>query len=352
MAAHIFTLILLTALVGLSQQQTCNTQPGKDITAPNLRQVNGVPEFQCCGLCSQTSGCRAYAWNDYQGGTCWLKGSTGPITDNGGSNIGVMDGAGDEFRVVAFYYGTWDVGHISFTREAQRFFPSWQAEHGFVYEGTTDWSKLNDNYLANVDVIMFLDDRPQNANHRQVVQRFVERGGGALFFHVSAFTHNSGEWPWYHNTLLGSGNHVRNTWFPTPAVLQVEDRNHPATKNLPATYTAPHCEWYAWANDLRQNPAINILMSVHPSSFPLGTQPGETWYEGYFPIVWTNRNYKVMYVNMGHNHVDYNNGNADLSSTFSSDVQNRFFTDALKWLAGRSTLDSKPENPLLKAFGV
>jgi len=352
MAQFLFQALLVAAFIGLSYQQTCTTTPGKDITAPNLREVNGVPEFQCCGLCSSTSGCRAYAWNDYQGGTCWLKSSTGPIVDNGGANVGVMAGADDEFRVVAFWRGTWDVAHISFAREANRYFPSIQGQHGFTYEETTDWSRINDNYLANVDVIMFFDDRPSDANHKAVVQRFVERGGGYLGFHVSAFTTNSNEWSWYHNTFLGTGNFQRNTWRPTPAVLQVEDRTHPATINLPATFTSQHNEWYAWANDIRQNPNINILMSIHPSSFPLGTEPGETWTSGYYPVVWTNKNYKMIYCNMGHNDIDYSNGNADLSATFGGATQNRFFTDALKWLAGRSTAVSEPENPLLKAFGV
>jgi len=282
-----------------------------------------------------------------------LKASTGPIVDSGGANVGVMDGAGGEFRVVAFWHGTWDVAHISFAREAQRFFPTIQAQHGFTYEQTTDWSRLNDNYLANVDVIMFLDDRVNTASQQQAVQRFIERGGGALMFHVSAFTTNANEWSWYHNTLLGSGSFRHNTWKPTPAVLQV-DRSHPATANLPATFTSQHSEWYAWTNDLRQNPNIQILLSVHESSFPLGTDNGGIWYNGYYPIAWTNKNYKVIYTNMGHNDIDYSNGNADLSATFGGTVQNRFFTDALKWLAGRSTSvgESANENPLFKAFGA
>jgi len=355
MTKLLFQVLLVATFVGFSYQQTCATQQGKDITSPNLREINGVPEFQCCSLCSTTSGCRAYAWNNYQGGTCWLKSSTGPVIDNGGASIGVMAGADTEFRVVAFWRGTWDVAHISFAREANRFLPTIQAQNGFTYEATTDWSRINDNYLANVDVIMFLDDRPTDSNHRAAIQRFVERGGGYMGFHVSAFTTNANEWSWYHNTFLGSGNFVRNTWRPTPAVLQVEDRTHPTTINLPATFRSQHNEWYAWANDLRNNPNINILLSVHQSSFPLGTEPGETWTSGYYPVVWTNRNYKMIYCNMGHNDIDYSNGNADLSATFGGTTQNRFFTDALKWLAGRSTTvmeNSANENPLFKALGA
>jgi len=140
----------------------------------------------------------------------------------------------------------------SFAKEANRYFPTIQTELGFTYEATTDWSKINDAYLADVDVILFLDDHPADSAHKSAVQRFMERGGGFLGFHVAAFTTNAGgEWAWYHNTFLGSGNFLKNTWKPTPATLQTEDRSHPATKNLPETWNSQHNEWYAWSNDLR-----------------------------------------------------------------------------------------------------
>ena len=80
-----------------------------------------------------------------------------------------------------------------------------------------------------------------------------------------------------------------NTWGPTTAVLKVEDRTHPSTTDLPATFTSAVSEWYSWSNDLRQNPDIKILASVDPSSFPSGTDPNQSWYSGYYPILWTNR---------------------------------------------------------------
>lgn len=41
----------------------------------------------------------------------------------------------------------------------------------------------------------------------------------------------------------------------------------------------------------------------------------------------------MIYVNMGHNDIDYEGKtNKTLSSTFDSDDQNRFIIDALMWL--------------------
>lgn len=44
--------------------------------------------------------------------------------------------------------------------------------------------------------------------------------------------------------------------------------------------------------DLRQNPDIDILLSIDSTSFPLGTgpKPHEIWHSGYYPVVWTRDN--------------------------------------------------------------
>jgi len=115
----------------------------------------------------------------------------------------------------------------------------------------------------------------------------------------------------------------------------VEDRKHPATKHLPEKFKSQPNEWYAWKNDLRTNPNIQILISVDSSSFPLGTgpKPHEIWHSGYYPVVWTNTKYRMIYINMGHNDIDYEHRtNRELSFTFTNRTQNRLIIDALKWL--------------------
>ncbi|NUR30031.1 MAG: RICIN domain-containing protein, partial [Catenulispora sp.] len=104
---------------------------------------------------------------------------------------------------------------------------------------------------------------------------------------------------------------------------------------LPATISSAVSEWYSWSNDLRQNPSIDILASMDQSTFPIGTDPNQTWYSGYYPIMWTNRNYKMLYANFGHNAMDYST-NTRLSSTFASAQQNQWLIDGLLWLGGAS----------------
>lgn len=237
------------------------------------------------------------------------------------------------FKVIAFYNGTWDAAHISFVKEANQWFPDIAAQYNFSYEATNNWNNLNAGFLSQYQVVIFLDDLPAGAAQRAAFQQYMQNGGAWMGFHVSAFTTNAGAWSWYHNTFLGTGNFSRNTWGPTSAVLRCEDRTHPSTQRLPATFTSAVSEWYSWSNDLRNNSNIRILASVDPVSLPLGTDPDQTWYSGYYPIIWTNRNYKMLYANFGHNDMNYSN-NTPKSSTFGSEIQNRFIIDGLLWLGG------------------
>jgi len=154
-----------------------------------------------------------------------------------------------------------------------------------------------------------------------------------MAFHVSNFNENPSEWAWYHNTLMGTGAFTRNTWKPTSAVMQTENQDHPAVAGMPNTWRSQPSEWYAWNNDLRNNPKIKILLSIHSSSFPVGTDPNQSWYSGYFPISWVNTDYRFIYYNVGHNDIDYSNGNADLSHTFGDSVQDRYIFQAWRWLS-------------------
>ncbi|MER8070456.1 ThuA domain-containing protein [Streptomyces sp. NPDC094034] len=237
------------------------------------------------------------------------------------------------FKVLAFYNGTWDAAHISFVQEANEWFPRTAAANNFSYESTNNWNRLTSTTPRDYQVVLFLDDLPQTAAQRTGFEQYMRAGGAWLGFHVSAFTTEAQKWPWYHNEFLGSGGFKSNTWGPTTAVLRTENRTHPSTSRLPATFTSAVSEWYSWTNDLRKNPAIDILASVDPVSFPLGTDPNQSWYSGYYPIVWSNMNYRMLYTNFGHNAMDYGSGTT-LSWTFGNEVQNRFVIDGLKWLGG------------------
>lgn len=244
-----------------------------------------------------------------------------------------------KFRAVAFYTAKNDKAHVSFVHESNRWFSGIASRYGFEYDSTNNWDNMNDDFLSGYQVVIFLDTRPDSSYQRDAFRRYMENGGAWMGFHFCAFALTPSaypqNWDWYHNTFIGAGQYSGNTWAPTPAVLRVENRKHPATKHLPETFTASPNEWYKWEKDVRDNPDITILISVDSSSFPLGTgpKPHEIWHSGYYPMVWTNRNYKMLYINMGHNIIDYENKtNKELSFTFDNDTQNKLIIDALHWL--------------------
>ena len=55
----------------------------------------------------------------------------------------------------------------------------------------------------------------------------MDNGGAFFGFHVSAYNDASGGWPWFHNTLLGTGRFQSNTWGPTAVTLKAENRIAP-----------------------------------------------------------------------------------------------------------------------------
>ncbi|MFC9693557.1 ThuA domain-containing protein [Kribbella sp. NPDC056951] len=241
------------------------------------------------------------------------------------------------FNVLAFYDGnTNDAAHNDWVKEANQRFPQFGAQNGFTYTATNDWNRLNNLQASQYQVVMFLDNRPWASSQMTGFQRYMENGGGFFGFHVSNYNDANQGWPWFNNTLLGTGRFKSNTWHPSAVTLKAENRSHPSLVNTGATFRSSVSEWYGWTNDLRQNPNIQVLASIDPSSFPVGDQAGNIWTSGYYPIAWTNKNFKVIYANWGHNAMNYDT-NTRLSSTFDSPAQNQFTMDALKWLGGGGT---------------
>jgi hypothetical protein len=70
----------------------------------------------------------------------------------------------------------------------------------------------------------------------------------------------------------------------------------------------------------------------------------EIWHSGYYPVVWSNKNYKMVYLNMGHNDIDYehkyDNSNKTLSFTLDNKFQERLIINSLLWLGNNKVKHS------------
>ncbi|MES2418746.1 MAG: ThuA domain-containing protein [Bacteroidota bacterium] len=247
-----------------------------------------------------------------------------------------------KFKVIAFFTGKNDQAHVSYVHEANKWFPKIAEQYGFSYDSTANWDNLNSAFLARYQVVLFLDTRPEEPEQRLAFEKYMKNGGAWMGFHFSAFALSPSaypqNWDWYHNEFLGSGQYKSNTWRPTSAMLKIEDKNHPVTKGLPPVFKSQPNEWYRWEMDLRKNANIKILLAIDSASFPLGTgpKPNEIWHSGFYPVVWSNKNYKMIYVNMGHNDMDYEHkygkNTTSLSSSFGNEVQNKMIINSLLWL--------------------
>jgi hypothetical protein len=238
-----------------------------------------------------------------------------------------------------------DRAHAAYQRHANVWFPqTGMDQRWFTFTVTNDWDQLATIQPKKGLIVMFVDISPddvalagpnQSANEAGF-QAYMEKGGAWFGSHYSGYNDTSAgmwSWRWYYDDFIGASYYVMNTWEPVSVTLDVEDPTHPVSQGLGSMFTTAPSEWYSWTNDLRTLSNIKILFSVDPSSFPVGTDPTQSWTSGYYPIAWTNTNYKMMYVNMGHELMDYST-DTPLSNTFSSDTQNIMYMNAFKWLGG------------------
>ena len=123
-------------------------------------------------------------------------------------------------------------------------------------------------------------------------------------------------------TFIGGGVFDNNSWPPLPAKLIVDDRASPVTRNLPETFVSPTNEWYRWKPSPRLDSHIHVLLTLDPANYPLGIKGLLTY--GDIPVVWTNTQYKMLYMNMGHG-----------DKIFTSPVQNTLIENATDMVAGQ-----------------
>src|SRR5260370_41180411 len=112
-----------------------------------------------------------------------------------------------KFRVIAFSTAKEDPAHISFVREAERWFPEMAAKYHFTFDTTTNWGNLNGAFLAQYHVVVFLDTRPEDPTQRAAFQAYMEHGGAWMGFHFAGFALTPSaypaNWDWYNYTFLG-----------------------------------------------------------------------------------------------------------------------------------------------------
>ncbi|MEI9975736.1 MAG: ThuA domain-containing protein [Ignavibacteriota bacterium] len=224
-------------------------------------------------------------------------------------------------RVLAFWSTNVEGDHVQFAREALEFYQRAAATHGMQFDSTTNWDDLNARRLEGVGLVLWLNDFPHAASQREAFEGYMEKGGGWIGFHVSAYNDSGTHWPWFVN-FLGGAVFYGNNWPPLPRGFGVDDPSHPVTRRLPKRLLSPDNEWYSWLPNPRANRDVKVLLTLESSNLPLGLK--DTIAGGDVPVVWTNTKYRMIYFNMGHG-----------DKIFSDSHQNGMFEGALLWLARR-----------------
>lgn len=234
------------------------------------------------------------------------------------------------FKALIYYTQHAEEAHVQFAEQATTFFKKLNYGDGFVLDITTDFSKYPYEKLKEYNVIIMLNTSPNTKAERDAFEQYMENGGGWVGFHAAAYNDKNTHWPWFVK-FLGGGVFYCNNWPPQPVLVEVDNEEHPVTKNLPASFVAPASEWYQWTPSPRQNKDVEVLLSLSPKSYPLGIKDVVNF--GDFPIVWSNKNYRMIYLNMGHGDEEFIDG-----------TQNLLLVNAFRWVVSKD----KSGNPFLK----
>lgn len=153
-------------------------------------------------------------------------------------------------------------------------------ENHFFVDTTKDASFFNDKDLKKYHAVIFLNTTGNilNAEQQAAFERYIQAGGGFVGIHSAAATEY--EWPWY-NKLMGAhfSSHPINPGVRR-GVIDVIDKNHPATAELPVRWEREE-EWY---NYKAFYPGINVLAQLDENSYEGGTNGTHhpiAWYHEY-----------------------------------------------------------------------
>lgn len=188
--------------------------------------------------------------------------------------------------------------HGKMMASAKPFLEKIASANNFAVDISDDTSLLNDSNLAKYQVFIQLQQAPfdMSADQQSAVQRFVEQGKGWVGIHAAGLTGKDfvspdvPYWQWFEDFMGGV------VYSPHPAFQKgtviIEDRTHPATRNLPAKFEVSD-EWYEF--DKSPRPNVHVLALADESTYKQNKPMGD------HPIIWTNPGFsRMIYIGIGH----------------------------------------------------
>jgi len=210
--------------------------------------------------------------------------------------------------------------HLPMIASAEPFFARMAAENQFAVEFTDDAGTINEENLASYQVFVMLHLAPFDmaAPQQEALQAFIESGNGWVGIHAAGLAGkqfvrpDKTYWQWFEE-FLGGGTYSPHPAYQKGTVL-VEDRRHPATRNLPARFEMSD-EWYEFNGNPRDQ--ARVLATADESSYRQNKPVGD------HPLVWTNERYRrAIYIALGHD-----------PSSLTNDAYCILLRDSILWAA-------------------
>lgn len=155
-------------------------------------------------------------------------------------------------------------------------------ENGFAVDVSEDPKLFTDATLKQYQALVFANSNNEafeNDEQRDAFKRYIQAGGGFVGIHSASGSER--KWPYYWSVLGGKFlRHPKLQKF----TVRVKDANHPATKELPATF-----EWEDecyYSDNL--NPDNKVLLVTDPAKLvdpQKATYPGDRFGDA-LPLAW------------------------------------------------------------------
>jgi uncharacterized protein len=220
---------------------------------------------------------------------------------------------------------------------ANRLFAQMAKDNSWGYFQTENGATFNPEMLKRFDVVIFNNASGDlfTPKQRAAFQGYIENGGGYVGIHAAG-DNSHVAWDWYMKNIVGATftQHTMNPQFQK-ATVNVEDKAHPATKELPASWQHVE-EWYSFERSPRKIGA-QILITVDEKSYKPVGMFGKDLAMGDHPMVWSHcvGKGRVLYSAFGHQ-----------AEAFSNPQQKQLLSNAIRWamrLDGSECRDAVPK---------
>ncbi len=175
------------------------------------------------------------------------------------------------------------------------------SQHNFEVDTTTNPEWFTEDSLKKYAAVVFLSTTGDVLNNVQEAEfeRYIQAGGGFAGIHAAADTEY--DWGWYGRLVGGyflTHPGIRDS-FPNvqPGTLQVVNKDHISTKDLPAQWRRTD-EFYSFK---KMDSSVNVLLKIDEGSFKGGYMNGNhpmAWYHDY-------DGGRAWYTNLGHTNETY-----------------------------------------------